>query len=341
MISLFLAKCFANQPKITNKLLSKENLKKIKFPNIKVMIIDDNLNFSWINDLVNSLNLKFAVFKLDNDEILKKYILKNTDIKGNIKQDIVFYQVNSKNIKYYSNIIHPDYILINKTDSIINLDENKELFEKATIIFNKNYHNFNGISYSSNDNGADNYISNIDLIKEQIEINNQYTLNIKKEENTYLETILMLFSLFSNIFNIEKVIQAFNELNAKKFTYKNKSIFINVDEMNYNEAVKYITRYNDYKVLVIGWRTNHEDISWLYNIEMERLINKNIQKIYCIGVNAYDIATRLKYSDFNEKNIVVSPNIDLILNELKNYNLNLYVLADNYYINVLKEGKTK
>ena len=148
-----------------------------------------------------------------------------------------------------------------------------------------------------------------------------------------------LATFFANIYNIERVANSFNELNFKKFSYKNKTIFIDIDEMNYNEAIKFIARYNDYKVLVIGWRNSQEDISWLYNIEIERLINKNIQKIYCIGANAYDIATRIKYADFNEKNIIVSPNIDLVLNEIKNYNLNLYVLADKYYINTIKENK--
>lgn len=324
---------------ITEKLLNLNILKKIEYPNIKVMILEDNLDFSLINNISEILGLKVSAFKLDNVETLKNYVVKNTTINGVINQDIIFYQVKPKDIKLFSNIIKPNFILLNKTEDIIDLDENKEIFEKAHLIFNKSIYQFKGISYSLNDYEANYYLNNIDFIKENICINNKYIINIKKQDNLYLEQNLMLFTFFANIYNIERVANSFNELNFKKFSYKNKTIFIDIDEMNYNEAIKFIARYNDYKVLVIGWRNSQEDISWLYNIEIERLINKNIQKIYCIGANAYDIATRIKYADFNEKNIIVSPNIDLVLNEIKNYNLNLYVLADKYYINTIKENK--
>lgn len=337
-LNLAFAKCFKKN-KITEKLLNLNTLKEIEYPNIKVMIIEDNLDFSLINDISKTLGLKISAFKLDNEETLKNYVVKNANINGTINQDIIFYQVKSKDIKLFSNIIKPNFILINKTDDIINLDENKDVFENAHIIFNKSNYQFKGISYSLNDSEANYYINNIDYIKEYISINNQYIINFKKQDSSYLEQYLMLFALFTNIYNTERIINSFNELNFKKFSYKNKNIFIDIDEMNYNEAIKFIARYNDYKVLVIGWRNSHEDISWLYNVEMERLINKNIQKIYCIGTNAYDIATRIKYADFNEKNIIVSPNIDLVLNEIKNYNLNLYILTDKYYINTIKENK--
>lgn len=339
--NIFLAKAFKHNRKLKNKLLNTKILKTIKYPNIRIMILDDNLDFSFINDISNKLNLKFSSFKLNNEEIIKDYIIKNADLNGLISEDIIIYQVNARDIKKYASLIKPNYILIGKTSEIINISENETLFKEALIIYNKDNQALNGISYSVNDPSATYFLNNIDYVKERIVINHQYTINITKQENRYLEELMMIFCLYSNIFSVNYIIDALNELNAKKFTYKEKTIFIDIDNMNYNDSVKFISRYNDYKVIVIGWRLSEEDISWLYNVEFERLLNKNIQKIYCVGTNAYDIATRLKYADFNEKNIIVSPNIDLTINEIKNYNLNIYVWADKHYIDLIKEERKK
>lgn len=339
--NLILSKIFKQQKKISYKLLNQDVLKSIKYPTLKIMIIDNNFDFSIINNLANIFNLKIDAFKVESEEVLKEYVISNINFKGEINKNIIFYQVKPSEIKKYSNYIKPNYILINQNDEIIALDENQETFENATLIYNKNFYSFKGISFSLSDQSADYFVNNIDFIKEIITINNQFNLNISKKDNNHLENIMMLFALFCNLYNVQEAINGFNNLNKKKFSYKNKTIFIDFEEMNYNDAIKFISRYTDYKVLVIGWHNNQEDVSWLYNIEMERLINKNIQKIYCIGINAYDIATRIKYADFNEKNIIVSPNIDLVLKEIKNYNLNLYILSDKYYINTIKEGKNK
>ena len=49
---------------------------------------------------------------------------------------------------------------------------------------------------------------------------------------------------------------------------------------------------------------------YLGYIEFELLVNNEIDKIVCIGPQAYDIATRLKYANIDEDKIVVIPNVD-------------------------------
>jgi len=330
--SLFLSKLLNNR-KILKKLNS-NIYKEIKYPGNRVMIVDDNLDFSLMNNLLDLANINYLSFKLNNNEELDNFILKNTDNYGIINKNYLFFQVKPKNIKKYGSILKPNFILINENNDIIDELEVKEIFDNATIIEYDKY-NFNGIKFSIN-NKSNYFISNIDYIKEKITINESFDININSTKEEYLKEIMMFFAFFI----LNKIdINIFNKLNKKNFTYDNKKIYIDIGLNNYNDAIKFISRYTDYKVLVIGWKSNCDDISWLYNIEFERLVNKNIQKIYCIGNNAYDIATRIKYSDFNEKNIVVSSNIDVVLKEIKSYNLNLYILADSYYLNIIKGEK--
>jgi len=322
------------KPQLIRKL--NDNIyNEIKYPTNKVMIIDDNLDFNLLNNLLNYYNFTYLTIKINDDKDLNNFIVKNTDKYGYINKDFLFFKVKTKDIKKYGSIINPNYILINETSDIINPLEVKDIFDNATII-SLDIHDFKAIKYSINNKSVDYYISNVDYIKEKITINKKYDINIVETSEEYLKEILMFFSFLSTInYNI----QSFNEISKKFFSYDNKKIYIDVSETNYNNIIKFIVRYSDYKVIIIGWKNNCEDISWLYNIEFERLINKNIQKIYCIGPNAFDIATRLKYADINEKILVASSNIDVVLKEIKKYNLNLYVLTDEYYQNIIKGDK--
>ena len=330
--SLAISKILKNEKILKN--LDKNIYYKIKYPINKIMIIDDNLDFGLLNDLCSKNNIDFVATNLKCDKDLNNLIIKYTDYNGIINKNFLFFKINAKNIKKYGSIIKPNYILINESSDVINELEVKEIFDEATIISDKIFE-FEGIKYSLNDKSADYFISEIDCIKEKIKINNKFDINIKDTNDKYLKEILMLFVMIKE-FNLD--IKIFNEINQKNFSYENKKIYMSTNENNYNEAIRFISRYNDYKVIIIGWKSNYEDISWLYNIEFERLINKNIQKIYCIGTNAFDIATRLRYADLNEKIIVASSNIDVILKEINNYNLNLYILTDEHYINIIKGG---
>ena len=56
--NLILSKIFKQQKKISYKLLNQDVLKSIKYPTLKIMIIDNNFDFSIINNLANIFNLK-------------------------------------------------------------------------------------------------------------------------------------------------------------------------------------------------------------------------------------------------------------------------------------------
>ncbi len=345
-ISLAVSKMLKKNPVLANKVVVKLNRnihKEITYPKKVVMIISDNIfDFSFINSLLNILSCKSICFKLNSLDDLTTLIVNKASSKGNIDADIIFYSVRSTDVKKCFSLITPTHVLTSDFDNIRNYEEIKELVESKILISNKKITK-ESFSYSiENLKNNDFYISNIDFIKERIIINHKYLININEYNDEYLNKLMLFFAFLSNVMSIELVVKALNKLNQKNFTCKKKAIFLDLNKTNYNSAIKFITRFKDYKVLVIGWHSNiYEDISWFYNVDFERLLNKNIQKIYCIGVNAYDIATRLKYADFNEKNLIVSPNIDLILPDLIHYNLNLYLLVDQTYEQIIKEGMRK
>lgn len=333
MISLTFSKILKRSKIIKN--FDNKIYYKIKYPENRIMIIDDNFDFNLLNSLFDLIDKSFITINIENDNDFDNMIIKYSSNKGIISKDFLFFKVNYKDIQKYGKIIKPNYILVGESAEMIESLETKEMFDSSTIIALSKY-KFKDISYSIDDKNSDFYISNIDYIKEKIKINDKYDININKSDEKYLKEILMLFSFFiSNSLDIN----IFNEVNFKKFDYDKKTIYMNINSNNYNDAIRFISRYTDYKVLVIAWKNLYDDISWLYNIEFERLLNKNIQKIYCIGTNAFDIATRLKYTGLNEKNILASANIDLFLKEITSYNLNIYVLADEYYLNIIKGGK--
>ena len=317
MINLFISKMFKTK-------LNSKTLKRLKFPLNKVMIIDPNFNFKLLNDLANILGIKVKCLSISDDDDFLNFVLKNTNIKGEIEGDFLFYQ--TKDIKKYSSIIKPNYIIINELGSYLEIKD-----FNVKVIANKETNVKSDITYSLNDKNATFYISNIDYIKENITINKKITLNFNLEKE--LNSILMLFSLFSYFKDENQLITAFNTLNSKKFVYFNKTFFFDINNINFKETIKFIGRYTDYKILVIGWNIANNDISWLYNIEFEKIKNKNIQKIYCIGANAYDLACRFKYADF--KNIVASPNIDVVLKDIKCTNSNIYVISDPIFKEIL------
>lgn len=83
----------------------------------------------------------------------------------------------------------------------------------------------------------------------------------------------------------------------------------------FNQSLLFVKRNTEQKTIIIGWkeisrRYNFDDLSWLYDIEFELLNNEEIDKIICVGPQAYDIATRLKYADICENKIVVIPLIE-------------------------------
>ncbi len=137
-----------------------------------------------------------------------------------------------------------------------------------------------------------------------------------------------------------------SSINRFKIDKKNITVLSNKAENNttFNQSISYINRFGGKKNIVIGWkeisrRYNHFDTSWLYDIDFESL--KNVESIVCVGINNYDIATRIKYSSLKCK-IVVCETLEDAYKYLKNKK-NIYAILNFDYVKpfneLMKEGK--
>ena len=168
-------------------------------------------------------------------------------------------------------------------------------------------------------------VTRLDYDKSFVIVNNEYKFNIPF--NTLFEvynslaafTICSLIKLnlddaCNTISNMDPNLKIFN-----KYTINDRIVYVLNNKAEnattFNQSLLFVKRNKELKTLIIGWREisrryNFDDLSWLYDIEFELLNNDEIDKIVCIGPQAYDIATRLKYADIDEEHIVVIPLID-------------------------------
>ena len=80
--------------------------------------------------------------------------------------------------------------------------------------------------------------------------------------------------------------------------------------LSYEQAMDYINTQKGVKTVIIGFdnvsrRYPINDLSWMYDIDFEKLNNKDIDKIYIIGRFRYDISLRLKYANIPDNKVVI------------------------------------
>ena len=137
-----------------------------------------------------------------------------------------------------------------------------------------------------------------------------------------------------------------NEKIFNIYPYKNRIVTVlnnkNENSSTFNQSLLYVSRFKEKKVIVIGWkeisrRYEFDDLSWLYDIDFELLKSDEIEKIICVGLNRYDIATRLKYAG-HEKKIVVCTNLVEATNYIKDKTKsNIYAIVNFDYVKPFNE----
>ena len=149
-----------------------------------------------------------------------------------------------------------------------------------------------------------------------------------------------------NALNHDKTMKKlFNEytINDRKYTILNCKAENNA---TYNLNLLHVLKDKERKTLVIGLRQisrryNHFDLSWLWDINFEILNDNNVDKIICAGPYRYDIAVRVKYAGFDEKDIIIMENTDGMKEIIENQTTgNIYgILNFDYVEPFIKETK--
>ena len=199
---------------------------------------------------------------------------------------------------------------------------------------------------------------NIDYLVEKINYNKSY-IQINGTLVTIPYNILFAVNNVAAAFTMcsllglsnEEIASSMNQIykNEKIFhiyPYKNRIVTVlnnkNENASTFNQSLLYVSRFKEKKVIIIGWkeisrRYQFDDLSWLYDIDFELLKEEEIEKIICVGVNRYDIATRLKYANL-EKKIVICTNLIEATSYIKDKTKgNIYAVVNFDYVKPFNE----
>ena len=196
-------------------------------------------------------------------------------------------------------------------------------------------------------------VTNIDYSKSEITINDEYTLHIPFNVLYCAYNTLAAFtvSAITNL-DMEKVCKTISNIDGNKkiydsYYYSDRKVTVlsnkNENATTFNQSLLYTKRFKNSKTIVIGWkeisrRYKFDDLSWLYDIDFEILNNCNIEKVICVGIHAFDIATRIKYAGINEKNILTFENLEQAEKTLKEKTKgDIYAILNFDYVNPFNE----
>ena len=96
-----------------------------------------------------------------------------------------------------------------------------------------------------------------------------------------------------------------------------------------NETMKYIERDQEAKDILIILNDNDQDgkdVSWIWDANFDLIMGEDVKNIICSGLRAYDMALRLKYTDY-QGNIIVKESMEEGVHELKKLSHHAYVIA--------------
>lgn len=142
-----------------------------------------------------------------------------------------------------------------------------------------------------------------------------FNLNYRGFYNIYniLASIAALKECGEDISNLEDVFKAYKPQIARMepFVINGKTAVLNLakNPAGFNQAIATVasdTRKKDILIALNDGAGDGIDVSWIWDVDFEKLINSNVESITASGIRKDDLALRLKYAGF--KNINVKEN---------------------------------
>ena len=178
----------------------------------------------------------------------------------------------------------------------------------------------------------DYYISDIDLKKGFVKINDKYKVNmsIKSFYNAYNTLFAYAILKLENIPDKE-IIDALDKYIIKndrvqnfKFGKSNTTLLTSKHEnsISYNQSIRYVISERKPCTVVIivdaiSRKYYTSETSWLWDIDFELLNNKCVKNIVLAGKYSHDLMVRFKFSGIDEKKIMSFNNLDEMASVLK------------------------
>lgn len=252
--------------------------------------------------------IDIVISKISNaiNKVQESIVILNGDdpysviLSNNIKNKIKFYGIDKKT------------------------SDSKEYLDTIDTIFCPNCNSkleYNYINYSSIGSyyckKCDFKNPKFDYLISDIIIDEISTITINNEVYKYYSNMLY------NAYNVISSIAVINEIGllndiAKKaieeFDFRNKreelyylndckiQVYLAKNPVSFKEKIKQVLKDNEKKDIIININDTFQDgqdISWLWDVDFEKLDNNKTNKIYCSGQRKYDMGLRLKYDNIS------------------------------------------
>ncbi|MBR5236413.1 MAG: DUF1727 domain-containing protein [Clostridia bacterium] len=149
-------------------------------------------------------------------------------------------------------------------------------------------------------------------------------LSFKLEHNGKTEKFAVNYRGFYNVYNIvlsyaaatlvmgevpdyQKVLAAYKPQVGRMETFSiNKPVILNMakNPAGFNQAIATVsqdTKEKDILIAVNDKPSDGIDVSWLWDVDFERLLGGNVNRVVVSGMRADELMLRLKYAGFNEE----------------------------------------
>ena len=123
-------------------------------------------------------------------------------------------------------------------------------------------------------------------------------------------------ALGNDIENSDKVFSDYKPQTGRmeEFTLGNKKIILNLSKnpAGFNQSIAAVgkdMRKKDVLVAINDNAGDGKDVSWLWDVDFERLKSVDAEKIVISGERALDLAVRLKYAGISEEKIIIASDL--------------------------------
>ena len=150
--------------------------------------------------------------------------------------------------------------------------------------------------------------------------------------------------------SLEKQDSSFGRQESIKIEDKEIKIILVKNPAGYNQALDTLCLNNDDFSCAFLLNDNYADgtdVSWIWDVDFEKLNSLNINNIYISGLRCYDMAVRLKISGLKEESFIIEENFEDLTEKIKACNSDkVYILATytamiNYRKHLYSKGYIK
>ena len=131
---------------------------------------------------------------------------------------------------------------------------------------------------------------------------------------------------------------------------KNAKIILVKNPAGYNQAIDTLCLNNEEFSTLFMLNDNYadgQDISWIWDVEFERLNSLPIKKVFISGSRLYDMAVRLKTAGLDQNSFIIEKDYEALTNKIINSSTDkIYILATytamiNYRKHLYSKGYIK